>query len=64
MSEKDFKIAFIGAGGVGFTRKILRDTLAVPELRNIRISFTDVSEKNLDMVTQLAQLDIGQRTHY
>ena len=58
MSQKDFKIAFIGAGSVGFTRKILRDTLAVPEFRNIRISFTDISEQNLDMVTQLAQRDI------
>ncbi len=58
MTEKDFKIAFIGAGSVGFTRKILRDTLAVPEFRNIRVSFTDVSEHNLDMVTQLAQRDI------
>jgi alpha-galactosidase len=58
MSDRDFKITFIGAGSVGFTRKILRDTLAVPEFRKIRISFTDNSEKNLDMVTQLAQRDI------
>ncbi|MEM9157976.1 MAG: alpha-glucosidase/alpha-galactosidase [Verrucomicrobiota bacterium] len=58
MSQKDFKICFIGAGSVGFTRKILRDTLMVPEFQNIRISFTDINEKNLDMVTQLAQRDI------
>ncbi len=58
MSQKDFKIAFIGAGSVGFTRKLLRDTLTVPEFRNIRVAFTDISEQNLDMVTQLAQRDI------
>ncbi len=58
MTGNDFKIAFIGAGSVGFTRKILRDTLVVPEFRNIRISFTDISEQNQDMVTQLAQRDI------
>ena len=58
MSEKDFKITFVGAGSIGFTRKLLRDTLTVPEFRTIRISFTDNSEKNLDMVTQLAQRDI------
>ena len=58
MSQKDFKICFIGAGSIGFTRKILRDLLMVPEFSGIRISFTDISERNLDMVTQLAQRDI------
>ncbi len=58
MPQKNFKICFIGAGSIGFTRKLLRDTLAVPEFSNIRISFTDISQDNLDMVTQLAQRDI------
>lgn len=53
-----FKIAFIGAGSIGFTREILTDILAVPEFQNVRISFTDINEKNLDMVTQLCQRDI------
>ena len=52
------KIAFIGAGSVGFTRKLLSDILTVPELRNIEVSFCDISEHNLDMVYNLCQRDI------
>ena len=53
-----FKVAFIGAGRIGFTRPLLRDLLSVPEFGNIEIAFTDINQKNLDMVTQLAQRDI------
>lgn len=53
-----FKIAFIGAGSIGFTRMLLRDILSVEEFRDIDVAFTDINEKNLDMVTQLAQRDI------
>ena len=53
-----FKVAFIGAGSIGFTRTLLRDLLAVPEFGNIQVSFTDISEANLEMVQQLAQRDI------
>lgn len=53
-----FKIAFIGAGSIGFTRGLLRDVLAVSEFRNIEVAFTDINEHNLDMVTQLCQRDI------
>ena len=53
-----FKIAFIGAGSIGFTRQLLRDILSVPEFRDIRVAFTDINERNLDMVTQLCQRDI------
>lgn len=52
------KVAFIGAGSIGFTRGLLTDMLAVPELRNIEVSFCDINEKNLDMVYQLCQRDI------
>lgn len=52
------KVAFIGAGSVGFTRKLMRDLLAVPEFKEIQIAFHDISERNLDMITQLAQRDI------
>ena len=55
-----FKIAFIGAGSIGFTRGLLRDLLAVPEFNNIDIAFTDINEQNLDMVTQLCQRDIDE----
>jgi len=53
-----FKIAFIGAGSVGFTRTLLSDLLTVPEFRNTEVSFTDLSAHNLQMVTDLCQRDI------
>ena len=53
-----FKVAFIGAGSIGFTRKLLSDLLTVPEFQNIEVSFTDINEHNLDMVRQLCQRDI------
>lgn len=52
------KIAMIGAGSIGFTRKLLRDLLTVPEFEDTVFAFTDISERNLDMVTQLCQRDI------
>lgn len=55
-----FKIAFIGAGSIGFTRALLRDLLAVQEFNNIEIAFTDISSENLDMVTKLCQRDINE----
>ena len=53
-----FKICFIGAGSIGFTRAILRDILSVPEFQDIEITFTDINQHNLDMVTQLCKRDI------
>lgn len=53
-----FKIAFIGAGSIGFTRGLLRDLLAVKEFRDISVAFTDIHQGNLDMVTQLCQREI------
>jgi alpha-galactosidase len=32
-----FKVAFIGAGSIGFTRQIVKDLLSVEEFRNINI---------------------------
>jgi alpha-galactosidase len=52
------KIAMIGAGSVGFTRRLMRDIVSVPELRDTQFSFMDISERNLDMVTQLCKRDI------
>jgi len=53
-----FKVAFIGAGSIGFTRKLLQDLLSVKEFEDIQIAFTDINPRNLDMVTQLCQRDI------
>jgi alpha-galactosidase len=52
------KIAMIGAGSIGFTRTLMHDTLAVPELRDTTFSFTDISARNLAMMVQLAERDI------
>ncbi|MDD4797389.1 MAG: alpha-glucosidase/alpha-galactosidase [Eubacteriales bacterium] len=52
------KIAFIGAGSIGFTRRLLTDILAVPEFHDTEVSFTDINAHNLDMVYQLCQRDI------
>jgi alpha-galactosidase len=53
------KIAMIGAGSIGFTRKLMHDILAVPELRDTHFAFMDISERNLAMVAQLAERDIA-----
>lgn len=53
-----FKVAFIGAGSIGFTRTLLSDLLTVKEFGDIEIAFTDINERNLEMVTQLCQRDI------
>lgn len=55
-----FKVAFVGAGSIGFTRGLLRDLLSVPEFHDIEVAFTDINERNLDMVTQLCQRDIEE----
>ncbi len=55
-----FKIAFIGAGSIGFTRGLLADILTVPEFHDIQVSFTDINPDNLRMVTQLCQRDIRE----
>jgi len=52
------KIAMIGAGSIGFTRRLMGDMLAVPEFADTTFAFTDINERNLDMVAQLAQRDI------
>ena len=56
--KKHFKIAFIGAGSIGFTRGLLADILSVPEFSDIEVSFMDINPRNLDMVYQLCQRDI------
>lgn len=53
-----FKVAFIGAGSLGFTRGLMRDLLAVPEFKDIELAFTDLNQRNLDMVAKLCQRDL------
>jgi alpha-galactosidase len=52
------KVAVIGAGSIGFTRLIVRDILAVPELQDTAFSFTDIAPKNLEAVAKLCRRDV------
>ncbi len=52
------KIAMIGAGSIGFTRRLMADLLTVPEFADTRFAFTDLDAQNLEMVTQLARRDV------
>jgi len=54
-----FKVAFIGAGSIEFTRGLIRDLLSVPEFKDIDLVFMDINSENLDMVTRLVQRDIN-----
>jgi alpha-galactosidase len=52
------KIAMIGAGSIGFTRRLMHDILAVPELGDTTFALMDISRTNLDMVKQLCERDV------
>jgi len=53
------KVAFIGAGSVGFTRTLTRDLLTVPEFADTHFAFHDISKPNLDMVAQICAKEIA-----
>ena len=52
------KIAMIGAGSVGFTRRLMMDLLTVPEFADTHFALMDISQRNLGMVAQLCERDI------
>ena len=52
------KIAFIGAGSVGFTRTLIKDVLLVPELRDTHFALHDIDEHNLSMVAQILEKEL------
>ncbi|MFC1996076.1 alpha-glucosidase/alpha-galactosidase [Chloroflexota bacterium] len=52
------KVAMIGAGSVGFTRRLMYDILSVPELADTQFTLMDISKRNLDMVYQLCDRDV------
>lgn len=52
------KVAFIGAGSIGFCRRLAQDVLAVPELCDTHFALHDISKRNLDMVAQLLKKDV------
>jgi alpha-galactosidase len=51
--KPSFKIAIIGAGSIGFTKKLISDLLCVPEFAAVEFALTDISEHNLDMSYQI-----------
>ena len=53
------KVAVIGAGSVGFTRGLMNDMLGVPELQDSEFCFTDLSQRNLDLVMRLVKRDVA-----
>ena len=56
-----FKICFLGAGSLGFTRALLTDLMTVEKFRkNTEIAFTDINPKNLEMVRELCQRDMDE----
>lgn len=53
------KVAMIGAGSVGFTRRLMQDIVAVPDLSDTTFALMDINEHNLDMVAQLCRRDLS-----
>lgn len=49
------RVAMIGAGSVGFTRRLLMDILAVPEFRDTEFRLMDISQENAEMATNLCR---------
>ena len=53
------KIGIIGAGSIGFTRKIMHDILAVPELADTEFRFNDINENTLSIKMKLKGLSFA-----
>jgi alpha-galactosidase len=47
------KITIIGAGSIGFTKKLCQDLLKVSEFAEVEFALTDINPHNLDLVTQI-----------
>ena len=52
------KIAVLGAGSLGFTRRLVYDVLGVKELQDSHIALHDINAHNLDMIYQVLKRDI------
>lgn len=53
------RIAFIGAGSITFTRRLVADLLTIPEFADAEIAFTDIHARQLEMVAELCRRDIA-----
>jgi alpha-galactosidase len=49
------RIAFIGAGSVSFTKTIVADLLAYPELRDVELALHDIDRRRLDTACAVAR---------
>ena len=56
------KIAFIGAGSLGFTRGLVRDILTFPLLKDATLALMDIDPERLDFAQKAVQriVDLGQ----
>src|SRR5437763_11014200 len=56
------KIAFIGAGSLGFTRGLVRDILTFPLLRDATLSLMDIDPERLEFAQKSVQriVDLGK----
>lgn len=50
-----FKVTIIGAGSVGFTKKLVCDLLSLPQFEEIEIALYDIDENNLSMIRQILE---------
>jgi alpha-galactosidase len=62
--EVDFmvKIAFIGAGSIGFTRGLVRDILTFPALKDATLALMDINAERLEFAQKSVQkiVDMGK----
>jgi alpha-galactosidase len=56
------KIAFIGAGSLGFTRGLVRDLLTFPRLKDATITLVDINAERLEFAQKAVQriVDLGK----
>ncbi len=56
------KIAFIGAGSLGFTRDLVRDVLTFPLLRDVELALMDIDAERLEFAQKSVQriVDLGK----
>jgi len=52
------RAAFIGAGGIGWTRTLVRDIVSVPELRDTVFALTDIDPARLQRVERVIRNDV------
>ncbi|MEL7089458.1 MAG: alpha-glucosidase/alpha-galactosidase, partial [Planctomycetota bacterium] len=52
------RIAFIGAGSVGFCRCLIQDLLLVPEFQDTVFVLHDIDRDNLGRVAELIKKDV------